>query len=108
MKKTFLLHIEGKHPERLLEASKHEVRKYVARQRRASLPEGVDYWDFACSFGLSEAEAAPVHFATLIGLMDAAAKADAASFFVAILGKHGHRRPKPAPNSAAPIPDDPS
>jgi hypothetical protein len=108
LKKTFLLHIEGKHPERLLEASKHEVRKYVARQRRASLPEGVDYWDFACRFGLTEAEATPLHFATLIGLMDAAAKAGADSFFVDILGKNGHRRPKPDPNSVAPIPDNPS
>ena len=108
MKKTFQLHIEGKHPERLLEASKHEVRKYVARQRRVPLPEGVDYWDFACRFGLTEAEAIPLHFATLIGQMDAAAKAGAASFFVDILGKKGHRRPKPDPNSAASIPDDPS
>jgi hypothetical protein len=40
--------------------------------------------------------------------MDAAAKAGAASFYVDILGKKGHRRPKPDPNSAASIPEDPS
>ena len=95
MKKTFLLRVDGKHPDRLLEACKHEVRKYVARQRRAALPEGVDYWDFACRFGMTEADATPVHFATLIGLMDAAAKAGAGSFFVDILGQHGVRKPKP-------------
>lgn len=105
MKKTFLLHVEGKHPDRLLEASKHEVRKYVARQRRAALPEGVDYWDFACRFGSSEADASPVHFATLIGLMDAAAKAGAGSFFVDILGRHGIRKPKPAASSVDTAPD---
>ena len=106
MKKTFQLHVEGKHPDRLLEASKHEVRKYVARQRRATLPEGVDYWDFACRFGSTEADAAPVHFATLIGLMDAAAKAGVSSFFVDILGQHGVRKPKPAgsPVETAPEP----
>ena len=105
MKKTFLLHVEGKHPDRLLEASKHEVRKYVARQRRAALPEGVDYWDFTCRFGSSEADASPVHFATLIGLMDAAAKAGAGSFFVDILGQHGIRKPKPAASPVDTAPD---
>ncbi|MEY4436090.1 MAG: hypothetical protein RL175_1045, partial [Pseudomonadota bacterium] len=29
MKKTFQLHVEGKHPDRLLEAIKHEIRKYL-------------------------------------------------------------------------------
>ena len=105
MKKTFQLHVEGKHPDRLLEASKHEVRKYVARQRRAALPEGVDYWDFACRFGITEADAAPVHFATLIGLMDAAAKAGAGSFFVDILGQHGVRKPKPVASPVESTPD---
>jgi hypothetical protein len=105
VKKTFQLHVEGKHPDRLLEASKHEVRKYVARQRRAILPEGVDYWDFACRFGSTEADAKPVHFATLIGLMDAAAKAGESSFFVEILGQHGVRKTKPATSPAEPTPD---
>lgn len=105
MKKTFLLRVDGKHPDRLLEACKHEVRKYVARQRRAALPEGVDYWDFACRFGSTETDAAPVHFATLIGLMDAAAKAGADSFFVDILGQHGIRKPKPAASPVGTAPD---
>ena len=41
MKKIFKIQVEGRNRDRQLEASKHEVRKYVARQRRASLPEGV-------------------------------------------------------------------
>ena len=94
MKKIFQLNVEGRHPDRLLEASKHDIRKYVARQRRAALPEGVDYWDFACRFGHTEADAAPVHFATLISLMDAAAKDGKTSFFVDILGQKGYRKPK--------------
>jgi hypothetical protein len=105
VKKTFQLLVEGKHPDRLLEASKHEVRKYVARQRRAALPKGVDYWDFACRFGSTEADAKPVHFATLIGLMDAAAKAGSSSFFVDILGQHGVRKAKPAFNPAETMTD---
>jgi hypothetical protein len=101
VKKIFQLNVEGRHPDRLLEASKHDIRKYVARQRRAALPEGVDYWDFACRFGLTEADASPVHFATLIGLIDEAGKAGQTSFFVDILGLKGYRKAKSSPTSAA-------
>ena len=94
MKKTYQLVIEGRHPDRLLEASKHDVRKYMARQRRAALPEGADYWDFACQFGLTEIDASPVHVATLIALMDAAAAGGATGFFVDIIGRAAHRKVK--------------
>ena len=100
MKKLFQLNVEGRNSDRLLDASKHEVRKYVARQRRAALPEGVDYWDFACRFGSTEADATEVHFATLISLMDEAGKAGADAFFVSILGTRGVRVAKPLDASA--------
>ena len=99
MKKLFQLTVEGRHRDRLLDASKHQVRKYVARQRRAALPEGVDYWDFACRFGKTEADATEVHFATLIGLMDEAGRSGANAFFVSILGVHGVRSTKPKEES---------
>jgi hypothetical protein len=54
MKKTFQLQVEGKHPERLLEAIKHDIRKYLKRERRRDVPEGADFWDFDCKFGLTE------------------------------------------------------
>ena len=53
MKKTFQLRPEGKNPERVLEAIKHEIRKYLLRERRKPLPAGADYWDFDCRFGAS-------------------------------------------------------
>jgi HSP20 family molecular chaperone IbpA len=43
VKKTFQLDIEGKNKDRVLEATKHEIRKYVKRQRRVALPAGVDW-----------------------------------------------------------------
>lgn len=101
MKKTFQLTPEGKHPDRVLEAIKHEIRKYVKRQRRVPLPEGVDFWDFDCKYGTSEATAAPVHFATLTGLMDASAKEKSEQFFVEILHKEGRRQAKPEAEAAA-------
>jgi len=91
VKKTFQLRIEGKHPDRLLEAIKHEIRKYVKRQRRVPLPEGVDYWDFDCQFGPSQAAATPIHFATITSLIDAAAKQGEDMFYLELVAKPGHR-----------------
>ena len=97
MKKTFKLAVEGKNRDRVLDAIKHDIRKYVKRQRRVPLPEGVDFWDFDCRFGLSEAQAEPVHFATIIALVDAAAKDGADSFYLELLAKTGHRTARPRP-----------
>jgi Family of unknown function (DUF6172) len=95
MKKTFQLKPEGKHPDRVLEAIKHEIRKYVKRQRRVPLPAGVDFWDFDCRFGMSEAVATDVHFATITALIDAVAKAGGDVFYIELLAKNGHRQIKP-------------
>lgn len=94
MKKTFPLKIEGKNPERLLEATKHEIRKYIRRERRRALPEGVDFWDFDCKFGISADTAAVAHLAQLIPLIDSLVKSDGTQFYVEILAKHGHRKPR--------------
>ena len=91
MKKTFPLNIEGKHRDRVLEATKHEIRKYVKRQRRVPLPEGVDFWDFDCKFGTSADNATVVHFATITGLIDAVAKDGGDAFYLELLAKSGHR-----------------
>ena len=91
MKKTFPLQIEGRHPDRVLDALKHELRKYLKRERRRDLPAGVDYWDFDCRFGLSQDGAETVHLAQLIERVDAAAKDGAAQVYVEILAKHGVR-----------------
>jgi hypothetical protein len=96
MKKTFKLNIEGKNRDRVLDAVKHEVRKYVKRERRRELPEGVDFWDFDCRFGATEDQAVVVHFATLTGLMDAVAKEGGEQFYVEILAAHGRRQVRPA------------
>jgi len=95
VRKTYPLHIEGKHPDRVLDAVKHDIRKYVKRQRRVALPEGVDFWDFDCRFGLSSDTAAPIHFGNLIEQIDAAAKDGATAVYVEVLAKNGHRKARP-------------
>jgi Family of unknown function (DUF6172) len=96
MKKTFPLKAEGKNPERMLEATKHEIRKYIKRERRRDLPEGVDFWDFDCKFGASSETASVAHLAELIPLIDALVKSDGEQFYIEILSKHGHRQTRDA------------
>jgi hypothetical protein len=105
VKQSFQLDLPGRQRERWLDASKHTVRKYVARQRRAPLPQGSDYWDFACRFGSTEQESTEVHFATLIALMDAAAARGENVFFVSIRGHSAVRGPQTKPTTAPATPD---
>lgn len=101
MKKTFQLNIEGKNRDRVLDAIKHEVRKYIQRERRRALPPGVDFWDFDCKFGLTQASAEVAHLSALTGLMDGMAQEAGEQFYIEILAKHGHRRPRPKTGDAA-------
>jgi hypothetical protein len=96
MKKTFQLRAQGKHPDRVLDAVKHEIRKYVKRERRRDVPEGAHYWDFDCRFGVTPESAQTVHLNSLTGLIDGVAKEGGESFYVEIIAKPGHRKTKPA------------
>ena len=95
MKKTFALNVEGKNRDRLLDASKHDLRKYVKRERAKVLPEGADFLDFDCKVGLSNEAAAPVHFAEIMIAIDTLVKDGANQFYVEIIGKPGHRAIRP-------------
>ena len=101
MRKTFPLRLEGKHPDRLLDATKHEIRKYLRRERRRALPPGMDYWDFDCRFGPTAEAAEPAHVGALIGLIDAQVQAGAAQFYIEILARAAQRPPR-APGMPAP------
>ena len=94
MRKTYPLSIEGRHPDRVLEAIKHDVRKYLKRERRRDLPAGVDYWDFDCKVGDAKDNAAVVHLSALISGIDQIAQAKAAQVYVEVLATHGKRKPR--------------
>jgi hypothetical protein len=91
MKKTYSLNIEGKNRDRLLDAAKHDIRKYAKRERAKPLPAGVDFWDFDCRAGTTEATAEPVHFAALIASVDALANDGSEQIYVEVVVKPGHR-----------------
>lgn len=105
MKKTYPLAIDGKHPDRVLDAVKHDIRKYLKRERRRPLPEGVDFLDFDCRFGLDADTAQTVHLSALIGMVDAAAHDAASQVHVEIVAKPGHRQRRPLPVEDAPPTD---
>jgi hypothetical protein len=91
MKKNFPLLVEGKNPDRVLDAVKHDIRKYFKRERGRDVPKGVDFWDFDCKVGLNADTAEVVRVSAVIEAVDAAAKSGAASVYVEILSKHGMR-----------------
>jgi hypothetical protein len=62
MKKTFPLHDPRKADARVLDAIKHEVRKYVQRELKKAHPDGAKRRTFACFVGPNQTE---VHEATL-------------------------------------------
>ena len=91
MKKNFHLQIEGKNPDRVLEAVKHDIRKYFKRERNRALPKEVDFWDFDCKVGLTAEACEVVKVSAVVESLDALAKAGATSVYVDILSKHGVR-----------------
>ena len=96
MRKTFQLNIEGKNRDRILDAVKHEIRKYIRRERRRTLPEGADYWDFDCRFGPTQEAAEVAHLSALTGLIDGVARDAGERFYIEILARPGQRKLRPA------------
>ncbi len=97
MKKTFnLTHEKIKYPRRI-DAVKNEIRKYIKRERRKELSEGIDFWDFDCKFGDTEAEANVIHLSEIDACINNAATRELQTFYVEIIAKSGVRTKKPKP-----------
>jgi len=96
MKKTYSLAIDGKNRDRLLDAAKHDIRKYIKRERAKALPTGVDFLDFDCKAGTSQAESTVVHLAELFAAIDTLVKETGDQFYAEVLAKPGHRTARPA------------
>jgi len=97
LKKTYQLRIEGKNPDRLLEAIKFEIRKYIKREQGKALPKGFDIWDFDCHIGADEATAQVTHPAEINPAIDDVVKTGVTSFYIALTAKAAQRRPRQAP-----------
>ena len=88
MRKVFKLTDPKKHEDRVLEAVKHDIRKYVKRERKKDLPEKATmYWDFDCKVGATAEDAKVVVFEELIKALDAVKATGATEMYVEILAK---------------------
>jgi len=88
MKKIFKLTDEKKHEDRVLEAVKHEIRKYVKREKKKDLPEKATmYWDFDCKIGATADEAKVVAYEELIKALDTVKADGAKECYIEILAK---------------------
>ncbi|MCX6951069.1 MAG: DUF6172 family protein [Verrucomicrobia bacterium] len=102
MKKTFPLHEPGKADARVIDGIKYDVRKYVKRERRKTLPEGFSQWDFNCRVGANAATAEARTIDDVAGAIDAVAATGALAVYIEILAAAGHRTPRVvAPGIAA-------
>lgn len=101
MRKTFALRPEGKHPDRVLDAVRHDIRQYMKRERRKPLPEGSHFWDFDCRLGVDEGSAQALHPGELLRQIDALAQAGATQCFVVLLAKPAVRKWRPRPEEGS-------
>lgn len=85
MKKTFPLEHPGKARPRVIEAVKHDVRRYVQRERRKTLPEGFGRWAFTCKAGTDAASARACELDDLSRAIDEVANAGGAQVYVEIV-----------------------
>ncbi len=94
MKKTFKLTHEKIKYARLIDAAKHEVKKYLRRERNKKLPQGADFLDFDCKYGATEKEAKVIGLTEINKYIDEAAAQELTSFYLEILAKPGVRPQK--------------
>tara|TARA_R110002095_G_scaffold52332_6_gene45662 strand:- start:1207 stop:1506 length:300 start_codon:yes stop_codon:yes gene_type:complete len=91
MRKTFVLTHEKIKVARLIDAAKHDVKRYLKRERNKKLPEGADFWDFDCKYGHSQEQAQSIPLAQINTSIDEAEALKLESFYLEILAKPGHR-----------------
>ena len=94
MKKTFTLTHPKIKRDRLIEAVRHEIKKYLKRERNKKLPEGIDFWDFDCKFGNTVEDAHEIHVSDITKSIDTIAEQQLTSFYLEILAKPGRRTKK--------------
>ena len=87
MKKVFNFTHDKKKPERLLEACKHDIKKYMKRERAKTLPENANFWDFECKFGASASDAKAVTVLELNKELDGVIAAGLQECYIEIIAK---------------------
>ncbi|MFP2768141.1 DUF6172 family protein [Oceanisphaera sp. KMM 10153] len=101
MKKTIALTHPKLQPARLVDSIKHDIKKYLNRERRKTLPQGMDYWTFDCRFGASEDVAEEIYTSEINKHIDAAVAQELPEFYVEILARACNHAPRSSTKAAA-------
>ncbi|RLA77284.1 MAG: hypothetical protein DRG78_17655 [Epsilonproteobacteria bacterium] len=91
MKKVFKLKEDNKNADRLLDSIKHEIRKYIKREKRKTLPTDVDFWDLQCKFGKNDEEPQSIEFIDITKNIDEASEQNCESFYMEIISVKGYK-----------------
>ena len=97
MKQTFALTHPRLKPARLVDSIKHDVKKYLKRERNKKLPKGTDYWSFDCRFGATEAESLEIFSSEINKHIDDAVAQGLDSFYLEILARATQHKAKSQP-----------
>jgi hypothetical protein len=94
MKKTFQLTSEKKTLDRQLDAIRHEIKKYTARQRKKKLPEGFETWNFDCAIGATPEEKQVIQVQEIKQHIDRLVADAHTSFYLEVVARAAHKPQK--------------
>ncbi|RXJ68112.1 hypothetical protein CRV08_07590 [Halarcobacter ebronensis] len=94
MKKTFILQVENKAEDRVVESIKNEIRKYIKREQKKPLPEEKDFWFFDCKFAKDEETPQEIPFSDIIKCVNEAVSAKSKTFYLEIIARAEKREKK--------------
>lgn len=106
MKKTIELMHPKLIPARWVDAIKYDIKKYLNRERRKTLPDGTDYWTFDCRFGASEDVAETIFTSDINKHIDAAVAQQLGAFYIEILARACKHKPRPVAPAVGSAEDD--
>ncbi len=91
MKKVFPLKVPGRVDQRVVEAVKNDVRRYVKRELRKTPPEGFDGWALQCRAGGDRESATVCELKEISRIIDAVANAGGTAVYVEIVAEPSQR-----------------
>jgi len=92
LKKIFQLQHEKKNIDRIIDATKNEIRKYLKRERAKKLPEDATFMDFACRFGKNSDDAQNMSASQISTALDSAKEAAWIQCYVEIIATPSYKK----------------
>ncbi len=101
MKKVFKLTQPNKHPERVLDAIKYDIRRYLKRERKKALPGNSAFWEFECKLGKTSSTAEGINTSEIISAVEKAKSEGWDEFYIEILAKPSAKQKKKTDDDTA-------